>query len=134
MGKRQSDIGRLDRVNTGLEDLILAASDREILAEGASEAQYVRAIIAKGISKCDTSATSNAIVRPKSKKHRTETLVDWQTKVAFFRNLMATRPDLSPRLGAVFGAGRTPTSKELEDLADELINRGLLPKGGPKKK
>ena len=138
MGKRQSDIAKLDRVNTALEHLILAAPDKEILAEGSTEAHYLRSIIAESISRCDTSATSSAasshIVRTKSKKRRTQTLIDWQTKIVFFRNLLETRPDLSPRLGAVFGTGRTPTSEELEDLADDLIKQGLLPKGGPKKK
>ncbi len=138
MGKRQSDVTKLDRAITALEQLIFAASDREILAEGAAEANYVRGIIDKGIAKCDTStARSDApkkCMQPKSKKHRSQVLGDWQAKIIFFRNLMAMRPDLSPRLGAVFGAGRTPTSEELDDLTDELISLGLLSKNGLKKK
>ena len=73
-------------------------------------------------------------MRPKSKKRHSQMLGDWQAKVTFFRNLMTTRPDLSPRLGAVFGAGRTPTSEELDGLTDELISLGLISKNGLKKK
>ncbi len=138
MGRPQSDITRLDLTITALEHLVLAASDREILADGATDAHYIRGIIDKGIAKCDASPTqsrySEQNKRSKSKKSRSELLGDWQAKSAFFRDLMATRPDLSPRFGAVFGAGRTPTSEELDELTDELIGLGLISKYGPKEK
>jgi hypothetical protein len=138
MNKQQSDVNRLDRVIDALEQLVFSASDREILAEGKTEVHYVRELIDKSIAKCDTSTTrsgtSEQRTRPKSKKRHSQKLGDWQAKVTFFRNLMTTRPDLSPRLGAVFGAGRTPTSEELNDLTDELIGLGLISKNGIKKK
>ncbi len=138
MGKRHSDVNRLDQTITALEQLILAASDREILAEGSTEAHDVRRIFDKGFAKCDTptmrSGASEHRMRPDSKKRRSQTRDDWQAKIAFFRNLMATRPDLSPRLGTVFGAGGTPTREELDELTDELISLGLISKNDLKKK
>lgn len=138
MGKRHSDVTRLDQAIAALEQLILAASDREILAEGATEAHDVRRIIDKGFAKCDMSTIRSGAsvhrVRPDSKKRRSQMLVDWQDKIDFFRNLMATRPDLSPRLGSVFGAGRTPTREELDELTDELISLRLISKNCLKKK
>nr|WP_276978024.1 hypothetical protein [Ferrimicrobium acidiphilum] len=138
MGKRQSDVTRLDRAITTLEHLILAASDREILAKCATEAHDIRRIIDKSIAKCDMSTARGGAAerrfRPKAKKRHSQMLGDWQAKVAFFRNLIATRPDLSPRLRSVFSTGQMPTSEELDDLTDELISLGLISENGPKKK
>jgi hypothetical protein len=70
----------------------------------------------------------------KSKNPRSPELRDWQSRIAFFRDLMATRPELSPRLGTVFGAGRAPTSDELDKITDDLIKLGLISKNNLKKK
>lgn len=138
MGKQKSNMMKLDRVISALERLILAAPDEEILAEDATETHYVKEIIDKGIAMYHTSATrsgaSEEDMRPRSKKRHPQMPSDWQAKIAFFRNLVTTHPDLSPRLGAVFGGGRTPTTKELDDLTNELARLGLIARNGSKKK
>lgn len=137
MTHRHNNLDRLERTLSALEQLVLTASDREIVSEGTSEARHVKTIIARNVAKCDTSThsgVSDLRSQSKPKKRPAQAVSDWQSRIAFFRNLMATRPDLSPRLGTVFGAGRTPTSEELNKLTDELIQLGLITKNGLKKK
>lgn len=137
MTHRRNNVNQLDGVISALEQFILTASDREITADGASEARYVKDIIDKSIAKCDTSTKSRVSDMPsrsKPKRRRSKTLGDWQSRIAFFRDLMVMHPDLSPRLGTVFGAGRTPSSEELDKLTDEFIQLGLISKNGLKKK
>lgn len=137
MTHRRSNMDRFERTISALEQLILTASDREIIAEGASEARYVKEVIDKSMAKHDKATDSGASAvrsRSKSRRPRSQTLSDWQSRIAFFRDLMATQPELSPRLGTVFGAGRTPTSEELDKLTDEFIQLGLISKNSLKKK
>lgn len=137
MTHRPNNVDRLERTISALEQLFLTSSDREIVSEGTSEARYVKAIIAKSVARCDTSTNSGVSdLRSQSKPKRrpSQAVSDWQSRIAFFRDLIATRPDLPPRLGAVFGAGRTPTNEELNKLTDELIQLGLIAKNGLKKK
>lgn len=132
-----NNVDRLERTISALEQLILTSSDREIISEGTSEAHHVKAIIAKSVAMCDTSTgsgVSDLRSRSKPKRQTSRAASEWQSRIAFFRDLIATRPDLSPRLGTVFGAGRTPTSEELSKLTDELIQQGLIAKNDLKKK
>lgn len=138
MGKRQSDITKLDLTIAALEHLILATPEEEVLAHGSQDVHHTREIIDNSINECGTliaqSLNSKQRNLSRPKKNRSQMLGEWQAKVAFFRNLMATRPDLSPRLSAAFGAGRTPSNDELDDVTNELINQGLILKNGIKKK
>ena len=137
MTHRRSNMDRFERTISALEQLILTAPDREIIAKGAPEARHVKEIIDKSMAKYDKSndgGVSAVRSRSKSKRQRSQTLSDWQSRIAFFRDLMATRPELSPRLGTVFGAGRAPTSEELDKLTDEFIQLGLISKNSLKKK
>lgn len=137
MTLRRSNIDRFERTISALEQLILTASDQEIIAEGVSNARYVKEIIDKSMAKYDKSTDSSVSAmrsRSKSKRQCSQTLSNWQSRIAFFRDLMATRPDLSPRLGTVFGTGRTPTSEELDKLTNEFIQLGLISKNSLKKK
>lgn len=134
---RPNNVDQLERTISALEQMILTTSDREIISGGTSEASHVTAIIAKSMARCDTSTDNGVLdLRSRSKPKRQPSLAvnDWQSRIAFLRDLMATRPELSPRLGAVFGTGRTPTSEELNKLTDELIQLGLIAKNGLKKK
>jgi hypothetical protein len=137
MRKVQSVVSQLDQVISAVEHLILTASDEEVLAEHASDAKNVKVIVSAGIASGASRLQIGTLEQQtpkKSKKRNSQSLSDWQIKIAFFRKLMTARPDLSPHLGAVFGTGRTPTSAELDELTNELVRLGLISDIGANKK
>jgi hypothetical protein len=104
----RSSIARLDRLLTGLEQLVLDAD-----APGAADgADAVRKII------------SGQLSGKARKSAKLETSL-WQ-KLSLLKELGARRPDLRPRLAAVYGSAKRPSSEEVDALVDALIKAGEL--------
>lgn len=140
MTGRPIEVELLDSTISALEQLILSAPDDEILSQnrrGSRAIDDVRTLIERCLANRDALAqpARSAPERSQARGRRaSRASKDWASRLAFLQRLAAARPDLSPRIRAVFGSGRTPTSKELDDLTEELIRLGVLPKDGPETK
>lgn len=129
MKRSQSHIERLDNVLSGIENLVLAATDDELLRESmdADATDDVKAVVAEQLIRHRVVATAAARRSTASRKRAPRGTKEWSQRLAYVQSLLASRPDLSPRLGAVFGTGKTPTSEEVNEVVDELIKLGLMP-------
>lgn len=140
MSRRPSEVELLDSTVSALEQLILSASDDEIVSQdprGNRAIDDVRTLIKRCLADRDalSQPASSAPERARAKSRRvSQASKDRANRLAFLQRLAAARPELSPRVRAVFSSGRTPTTKELDDLTEELTRLGLLPKGGPETK
>lgn len=102
----------LDRVLSALEKEILRASDEEILQEtkGAKQqAQRVRALVSHQISLRSQPVPQE----PRARRH-------------LVAELIRARPSLAPALSATFSGRNAPSDKEVDELIQKLLKRGVL--------
>jgi hypothetical protein len=104
----RSSIVKLDQLLTGLQQLVLDAD----ALDGIDGADAVRCIISGRLTrKATTSVKGDSSL--------------WR-KLSQLAELGVRRPDLRPRLSAVFGSARGPSSEEVDALVDALIKAGEL--------
>lgn len=113
-----TDRQRLENILAGLEELILRAPDREILALSNRRAgvEEVRGLIAEHTGGYAKEPSRRHATRIRSRLKETRSA----DRLAVLRRLVRTRPDLRPQLSAVLGSGKTPTQSEIEDLMELL--------------
>lgn len=130
MNRRTNSIRKLDATLAALEQLILNATDSEIrgpLRSAPLEAEEVRAMVSRAFDQqkegSRASHRNGGEDGAKRQPKHAETLA---TRIARLRSLANVRPELAPRLNMVFGANRTPSEREVNDLTEELIRLGIL--------
>lgn len=113
-----------------VERVILDAEDDEILLEAPFDrdvAADVRALIKKRLP------SHGVNLRAQSKERRRSAAPsDLAGRLALLREIAARRPDVAPRLAAVFGAKTTPTSADIDKLVEDFVKVNALPKEPPK--
>ena len=126
MSSPRSQWTELQSTLDAVERVIMDAEDEVILLEapfGRDVTADVRALIVKRLPSQGTH------LRPQTKeRRRSDTPVDLAGRLALLREIAARRPDVAPRLAAVFGAKMTPTSADIDKLVEDLS----FPKKTPK--
>ena len=112
------------------EKLLLEATDEEILSSVGAQAKIaaseVQAVVRKNIDAANGTirqAQIGAVRRSRSLSAAAKE--NASVLVAFLRALSISRPDLSPRLQAVFRSSQPPDQVEVEKLAVELLKKHL---------
>lgn len=112
------------------EKLLLEASDEEILSSAGAQAKIaaseVQVVVRKNIDVANGAvrqAQSGALRRSRSLSAAAKENAN--VLVSFLRALSVSRPDLSPRLQAVFRSSQPPDQVEVEKLAVELLKKHL---------
>ncbi len=112
------------------EKLLLQATDEEILSSAGAQAKIaaseVQAVVRKNIDAANSAIrqAQSGTVR-KSRNLSAAAKEDANVLVSFLRALSVSRPDLSPRLHAVFRSSQPPDQVEVEKLAVELLKKHL---------
>ena len=119
-----------DSLVDAAERLLLGATDEEILASAGTQASVAASEI-QALVRTNLDAANAALVKDPSPTLREVRRTSAGSKrqasvlVSFLRSLAATRPDLSPRLQAVFRSSERPQRLEVEKLAVELLREHL---------
>ena len=108
---------RLEKVLAALEERVLKASDREILADPASSKTAIREV--RALVQRHLPQMSSAPALP----------ADANARLALLQSLLAANSKVPSGLRMALSDGRSPSEKEVEDLLRELIQLGLLDKG-----
>jgi hypothetical protein len=112
---------KLDNVLSGLERMLLSGPKGELRGRS-NERSDIRQMIQELLDReekrdsVEAKKTSKPVELPAGRLRR----------LAFLRDLIASRPDLSPRIAAVFGRSRKPTETEVDELTKELVRLGIL--------
>lgn len=125
MTQRINKVTLLDITLSVLETLVLTAPDREILSFSSDKNHRI-----DDIRMLIDQRLSGQNIKPSGRKKRKSLSLSSKRKasqIALLKNLITTRPELSPHLQAVFGSGKPPTNVQLEKLMKELARLGLLP-------
>lgn len=118
---RKGSNDKLENLLSGLERSFLSAPDSEF--RGARSAAGVRSLIAQ-IASTDTKSRATAEGRRSAR--RAVLPAERSRRLSFLKQLLSSRPELSPRMAAVFGSGRRPSDKEMDVLTNELVRLGVL--------
>jgi hypothetical protein len=121
MAHRQIKLATLDFALSALERNLLSATEHEM-----RDAQRSRR---HALESRQVSEVIDAVLHGKEVKHSQPGSVkkmDLASRIEALRELVRTRPSASPRLSMVFGAGRTPSEQEVEDVTRELTRLGVL--------
>lgn len=108
MPRQLSSIKALDRLMSGLEDLVLNAPDSEIA--GAAKVQDVRKLI-------DRQLVANT--KPRVTRKTVKSNID--ERLALLRTLLTASEGQHPLLQAAFSSGKRPSSDQIEAAISELI-------------
>lgn len=116
-----SNVLRLDRVATALEDMILAAGDREILAECAGGVDETRDFIAGRLAVVPRSPLPLPARRGQRVGVARRTLpVDAAGRRRLLGRLIATRPGIPANIRMAFGS-REPEDAEIAEMLERLL-------------
>jgi hypothetical protein len=114
------------------EKLLLEASDDEVLASSGPQAARVAGLEVQALVRKNIDAANSSVMAPQAKKAgRAKRNLTAQAKhkvsvlASFLRALAVTRPELSPRLQAVFRSSQPPDPVDVEKLAVELLKKHL---------
>jgi hypothetical protein len=114
------------------EKLLLEASDDEILASAGPQAARVASLEVQALVRKNINAANSSVMAPQAKnagraKRNLATQAKHKASVlaSFLRALAVTRPELSPKLQAVFRSSQPPDQVEVEKLAVELLRKHL---------
>lgn len=121
MTQRQGKLAALDIALSALEGNLLSATEHEM-----REAQRSRG---RALESKQVRDVIDAVVRRRDVEHSqpgTATKVDLASRIEALRDLVRARPSVSSRLSMVFGAGRTPSEQEVDDITRELTHQGVL--------
>ena len=126
---------RVSEVLAGLEEVILRAGEAEVLADlgSADDAGEVRAMVALQLAQQRLNESPAGRARASTRKRGDSPARRAATDIALLKSLVASRPDLSRRLSAVFGSSRTPDENQMDELVDELIRLGGVSPKAPKR-
>jgi len=133
MNRRVDVVRRLDRVLASMEESILKASDRELLADrrGADRAsQLVEQLIRKGLEE-HALRRSAARSRPLKRHvvHRPSIPEDAEARVRLLRRLMRARSaDLPASFRAAFAGREKPSLQKVDEMLRKAIRLGVLKK------
>ncbi len=108
---------RLERLLEALEERVLNASDRAILADPGSpeiEIREVKALIQSHLPQIPRAPTLPA---------------DANARLALLQSILAASTKVPSGLRMALSGGRPPSEKEVEDLLRELIQLGILDDG-----
>lgn len=138
MPRKISQDQLLSNTISALEQLLLSATDQEILSDVSditAATNDIRILISKKLAH-ENKTVPSCIAEPRklrTKKRQvprhSKTVPD---QLALLSQLAVNRPELSFRLRAVFDSGKAPTDKQVDELTKELIELGLLPKTPPR--
>ena len=129
---KQTNNRQADALLDVAEKLLLEASDDEVLSSAGPQAARVASLEVQALVRKNIDAANSSVMAPQAKKagHAKRSLAA-QAKhkasvlASFLRALAVTRPELSPRLQAVFRSSQPPDQLEVEKLAVELLKRHL---------
>ena len=130
---RRNSVELLDNMLSALEHLILSAPDAEVLAfdsAGTGATDDIKALIAGQLTNQKVPPPQALTATPRARARGKRPVAPPRrraTHIELLRQLAATRPELSPRLSAVFSAGKVPSSKDVDALTEELVRLGILP-------
>ena len=130
---RRNSVELLDNTLSALEHLILSAPDAEVLSfssQGTRATGDITALIARQLANHEEPSPQALTAAPRARAKGTRSTApsrERATHIELLRQLAAMRPELSPRLSAVFSAGKVPSSQELDALTEELVLLGILP-------
>jgi len=135
MNQRTSMVARLDNVLTALEELILSGNrqatflNREERERAVFEIKSLLDVRIRKHSGLDLRRL-DALAGAPSRHRKSVPSVprDLAARVRLLRNLLGARPELSPRISAVFGGGRNPSRRQVDELTRELVRLGVLKK------
>ena len=105
---------RLESLFAALEERILKASDREILADSRSREIAIRSV--KELVQGHLRATRRASRLPS----------DAGARLALLQSIVSASSKVPSSLRMALSDGRSPSEKEVEDLLRELIQLGVL--------
>lgn len=105
---------RLERLLEALEERILKASDREILADPASPQYAIRRV--REFVQGHLRSTPGTRALPQ----------DATARLALLQSLLSASAKVPSGLRMALSGGRSPSEKEVEDLLRELIQLGVL--------
>ena len=105
---------RLERLLEALEERVLKASDREILADHASPETGIRSV--RELIQGHLRQSSRTTALPPEASAR----------LALLQSLLSANSKVPSGLRMALSGGRSPSEKEVEDLLRELIQLGLL--------
>lgn len=130
MSHSKSMVAKLDEILTVLESSIMTASSEEILkASVGSNGDDVSSIVRSRLATREKSPVAVRSSNSGTRKVKASRLAsDSMNKLTFLRQLVASRPELSNQIRAVFSAGESPTSDQLDQITEELVKLGVLPK------
>lgn len=109
--------GRLESLLKALEERVLKASDREILADPASPETAIRDV--KALVQGHLRQIPRAPALPP----------DANARLALLQSLLSASAKVPSGLRMALSGGRSPSEKEVEDLLRELIQLGVLDDG-----
>lgn len=126
MTQPRTNAKQLAEVLDGLEDLILAAPDEEFVASPRSlnDTTEVRAMIALQLARQKLKAIPAGSSRPPARSPGTSPARQAAKDIAFLQKLVASRPDLTRQLSAVFNSSGTPDASQVDKIVDELVQLG----------
>jgi hypothetical protein len=108
---------RLEKLLQALEERILKASDREILADPASPEIAIRDV--KALVQGHLRQIPRGPVLP----------LDANARLALLQSLLSASANVPSGLRMALSDGRSPSEREVEDLLRELIQLGVLDEG-----
>lgn len=122
MGTKLDVAARLTNTIDALELLILESDDKEIL-ELANVGNNVR----NSSSEKKTSSVDRSMIN-----ERIASLAgipkEFAARVHYVKALIANRHDVPPQMVSVFSSNRRPSDDELDEIVQELVNRGIIKK------
>ena len=131
MNRHAQAYEKLSKLLVTFEDEILKIPDAEAVAAlnaGRNDVDDVtRLISAQLFGHKGKSASLAPQTSPKSRTRRSAA-AKVEARIVLLRRLLLARPELSPRLHAVFSAGRAPGAQEVERFIAELVRKGVLSK------
>ena len=129
---KQTKNRQADALLSAAEKLLLDASDEEVLASAGPKAARVASSEVQALVRKNIDAANGSMVALQAKKAgRAKQNPAGQAKdkvsvlASFLRALAVNRPELSPRLQAVFKSSQSPDQMEVEKLAVELLRKHL---------
>ena len=132
---RRNSVELLDNTLSALEHLILSAPNAEVLSFASARTGAtgdIKALIARQLANHEVPLPKALAAAPRARakgKRPVAPCRERATHIDLLRQLAAMRPELSPRLSAVFSAGKVLSSKDLDALTEELVRLGILSAG-----
>lgn len=127
---KQLERCRHDALVDAAEKLLLDATNEEILSSAGTHAKIaaseVQALVRKNIDATKSAIRNDRVgILAKPRSVSAAGTQNANVLASFLRTLSVSRPDLSPRLSAMFRSSQPPDQVEVEKLAVELLRKHL---------